>query len=162
MLKITLSNIFRFILMFSLLLFVALLSTQIVFAQADANSLNPLDSTINEQDLNRVNPLRLGQVEDINDPISAEDLARINRLSKPASLLGEILVFAFPLSGVILLVMILWGGFEMVSGAANKKSMDAGRQRITAAVVGFVLLFVSYWIIRIVEQVFGIQIVNFT
>ena len=42
--------------------------------------------------------------------------------------------------------------------AAGKKSIDAGKQRATAAVVGFMLLFASYWIAQIIEIVFGIKI----
>jgi hypothetical protein len=67
-------------------------------------------------------------------------------------------VFAFPIAGIILFLMIVWGGFEMVTGATNAKSMDAGKQRITAAVIGFILLFSSYWLMQIIETVFGLAI----
>ncbi len=54
--------------------------------------------------------------------------------------------------------MIVWGGFEILTGAATKKSVDAGKQRITAALLGFLLLFATYWIGQLLEVVFGIVI----
>jgi hypothetical protein len=82
-----------------------------------------------------------------------------NFLLTPGGIISRILDFAFPIAGLILFVMIVWGGFEMLMGAADKKSVDAGRQRITAAIIGFFLLFVSFWIIRVVETVLGIKII---
>lgn len=98
----------------------------------------------NSTDFNNLNPLRTfgGHVEE---------------LSSPGGIVSRLLVFAFPLAGLILFVMIVWGGFEMITGATSK-GIEAGRQRVTAAVVGFILLFVAYWIFQIVEVIFGIQI----
>lgn len=80
-------------------------------------------------------------------------------LQTPAGVINRALTFAFPIAGLILFLMIVWGGFEMISGATNKKSMDQGKQRITAAVIGFLLLFVAYWLIKVVEAVFGVKII---
>ena len=76
----------------------------------------------------------------------------------PGGIMTRVLQFAFPIAGLILFVMIVWGGFEILSGAADKKSMDAGRQRVTAAIIGFLLLFSSYWIAQVIEYIFGISI----
>jgi hypothetical protein len=48
----------------------------------------------------------------------------------------------------------------MMMGAADTKSFDAGKQRVTAAVIGFVLLFCSYWIAQIVQFIFGVTILG--
>ncbi len=94
-----------------------------------------------------LNPLKTEGTEGVSD-----------KLSTPGGIINQILVFAFPIAGLILFVMLLWAGFEMLSGAATKKSLDAGRQRATAAIIGFGLLFVSYWVVKIIEVVFGIKI----
>lgn len=92
------------------------------------------------------------------NPLNITGSAQEQPLSTPGGIISRVLLFAFPIAGLILFVMILWGGFEMLLGASDKKSLDAGRQRITAAVIGFLLLFVSFWIIRVVETVFGIKV----
>ncbi|GEM_PF-1182100 len=80
-------------------------------------------------------------------------------LTTPGAVVSRVLRYALPIAGMILFVMLLWGGFEILVGSAGKKSLDAGKQRITAAFVGFILLFVSYWIMQILEIIFGISIV---
>ncbi len=95
--------------------------------------------------------------EDLN-PLRIMDSAYEANFASPAGIINRVLLFAFPLAGLILFVMIVWGGFEMVSGATNSKSLQAGQQRITAALIGFGLLFVSFWIIQIVEYIFNIAV----
>lgn len=105
----------------------------------------PINERLDETAIDRLNPL-----VQYGDPTID--------LSTPGAVLSRVLFFAFPLAGIILFVMLIWAGFEMVSGATEKKSQDAGKQRATAAVIGFVLLFVSYWIIKILEIVTGAKI----
>lgn len=81
------------------------------------------------------------------------------KLETPGSIISFLLAdFAFYLAGLILFVMLVWGGFEMIAGAANKKSLDAGKQRVTAALIGFLLLFSVFWLAKILEMIFGIEI----
>lgn len=95
---------------------------------------------------------------------NAQDFADLNplknspQLHSPGGIVSRILTFAFPLAGLILFVMIVWGGFEMLVGATGK-GIDAGKQRVTNAIIGFFLLFIAYWVFQIVEVIFGIQIV---
>lgn len=105
------------------------------------------------------------------DGVTTETFAAFNRaifgasgpdsqLTTPRGIISKLLPYLFTFGGLILFVMILWGGFEMLTGAANPKSQEAGKQRITAAVIGFLLLFSSYWLAQIVQAVFGISILN--
>jgi hypothetical protein len=95
------------------------------------------------------------------NPLNITGSDQAETLSTPGGIISRVLLFAFPIAGLILFVMILWGGFETIMQSAGKKSVEAGRQRITAAVIGFVLLFVSIWIIRVIETVFGIKVLFF-
>lgn len=92
------------------------------------------------------------------NPLIITGSEQAENLSTPGGILSRVLEFAFPIAGLILFIMILWGGFEIIVQSAGKKSVEAGRQRITAAIIGFMLLFSSYWIIVLIEQLFGIRI----
>lgn len=81
-------------------------------------------------------------------------------LTTPRGIIGEILPYLLTFGGLILFAMLLWGGFEMLSGAANPKSQEAGKQRVTTALIGFLLLFSSYWLAQIVQAIFGISILE--
>lgn len=81
-------------------------------------------------------------------------------LSTPGGILSTLLPFLFAFGGIILFVMLVWGGFEILFGAAEPKSQEAGKQRITAALLGFLLLFASIWIAQIAEVIFGVNILH--
>jgi hypothetical protein len=99
--------------------------------------------------IDSLNPL----IQENSDPNLAEEL------STPGGIVSRFLgSFAFPIAGLILFVMLIWGGIEMMAGSATSKSVDAGKQRITTALLGFLLLFSSFWIARILEMMFGIKI----
>ncbi len=91
----------------------------------------------------------------IADPFGA---LRVVQFSRPGGILSALLPWLFTFAGLILFIMLLWGGFEMLSGAATPKSQEAGKQRITAALTGFALLFMSYWFAQIIEYIFGLNI----
>ena len=65
------------------------------------------------------------------------------------------------ISGVFFLFLFVMGGFKIISsaGSGDAKSTASGKQAVTSALIGFTIIFVSYWIIRIIEVITG---VNFT
>jgi hypothetical protein len=104
-----------------------------------------------QDDFDNLNPLLV-----FGDRLTGGNIGET--LSTPGGIVSRLLVFLFPAAGLVLFVMLVWGGFEVLTGAAAKKQVDSGRQRITAAVIGFILLFASYWIMQIVEYIFGLVI----
>lgn len=94
----------------------------------------------------------------LNPLVQFGDAGLNTQLSTPGGIVSRILAFSLPLAGLILFVMLVWGGFEILAGSPTSKSVDAGKQRITAAIVGFILLFTSYWLVQILEVVFGVAI----
>lgn len=97
----------------------------------------------------------LAQNFDKFNPLVLES-SKANRLSTPGGIISELLTYIFPLAGLILFVMIVWGGFEMMTSSVSGKK-DAGRQRVTTAIIGFLLLFSTYWIAQLMQAVFGIK-----
>lgn len=74
-----------------------------------------------------------------------------------ADLVSIILSNAVALAAIIFFFLIFLGGFFIISGAGsgNQEQTAKGKKALTAAVVGFFVVFTSYWIIKIIEQVFG-------
>ncbi len=119
-----------------------------------------LYSVLLAQNFSDFDPLKIGGGQDISAGGGNTASSKAAHFSTPGGILSELLKYAIPAAGLILFVMIVWGGFEILSGASTPQSKDAGKQRITAALIGFVFLFVSYWIAQIVELVFGVRIVG--
>jgi hypothetical protein len=75
----------------------------------------------------------------------------------PGSVISQAWPYLFAIAGLILFGMLLWGSMEVMFGAATPKSAEAGKQRITNAIIGFVLLFCVFWIGQIIQQIFGLN-----
>lgn len=65
----------------------------------------------------------------------------------------------FTISGIALLLYLLMGGFQLMTSAGNPKVVEAGRAKITNALLGFVIVFISFWIVQIVGLLFGIDVI---
>ena len=75
-------------------------------------------------------------------------------------IISTFLPYILSFAGVVLLFMLISGGFTMLTAVGSPEAADAGKQRISAALLGFLLLFISYWIIQILEIVLGINILG--
>lgn len=92
------------------------------------------------------------------DPLKTEGSPHAETFATPGGIISRLLQFAFPLAGMILFVMIVVGGFQILTGGGSAETMKAGQQRVTLAIVGFLLLFASYWIAQLLEQILNIKI----
>lgn len=76
------------------------------------------------------------------------------------TLVSTIIPNILAISAIVLFLFILIGGVAFVFGAGNDdpKKAEQGKQAITYAIFGFLIIFSAYWIIRMVEKIFGFQI----
>ena len=77
-------------------------------------------------------------------------------------LISAILSNAVVLASFILFLLLVFGGFSMIMGAGqnNPERAAKGKQAATAAAVGFIIIFASYWIIQIIQSLTGVKILN--
>jgi hypothetical protein len=79
-----------------------------------------------------------------------------------ASLLGgpinRLIPFLIIIAGVILLIMMIIGGFQMLTAGASPDSAEAGKKRLTTAILGFFVVITAYWLMQILEVIFGVNI----
>jgi hypothetical protein len=71
-----------------------------------------------------------------------------------------ILPYVLTIAGLILFGMLVMGGFTMLTGAADKNAQETGKKQITSALVGFFIIFLSYWIAQILQVIFQINILS--
>jgi hypothetical protein len=48
----------------------------------------------------------------------------------------------------------------MMTGAADKEAQEKGKKMITSALIGFFIIFLSYWIAQILQVIFQINILS--
>lgn len=80
-------------------------------------------------------------------------LVGINNIT---DLVGKITTFLIPLAGIILFGIIVWGGYDVLMSGGSPDKVSAGKQKITAGIVGFVLLVSSYFMAKLLGYIFGV------
>lgn len=75
------------------------------------------------------------------------------RFTSLGAIISTALQYLFPIAGLLLFLFLVFAGFQLLTSSGDPKKVEAGRNRITYAVVGFVLLIASYWITKIVELI---------
>jgi hypothetical protein len=58
--------------------------------------------------------------------------------------------------------MILISGFQYLTAVGNPDKAEAAKQRLTTAVVGFLIVFAAYWLAQALQIILGIPLVNFS
>lgn len=76
---------------------------------------------------------------------------------KIGDIINRSMDYVFLFAGVALLLMLLAGGFKFLTSGGDPKKMQSGQQQVTWALVGFVLIFVSFFIVQIAEVMFGLE-----
>jgi len=76
------------------------------------------------------------------------------------SLVTIILKNSFTIAGVILLGLIIFGGVSYIAaaGEGDPKKLAAATDTLTSALIGFLVVFLSYFIIQIVQVITGVTI----
>lgn len=73
------------------------------------------------------------------------------------SIVSLFLNIAFVIAGIILLFFFIMGGIGLISSAGKNdpQKNEQAKKTITSAVIGFVIVFVSYWIVKLIGQLLG-------
>ena len=71
-----------------------------------------------------------------------------------ASIINNVVPFIMALAGIILFFVLMWGGFDYVTSQGAPEKLKTANAKITAGVIGFTLLALSFLITRIVSYVF--------
>ena len=76
------------------------------------------------------------------------------------SIISVIIKNLYVFVGIILLIMIFVGGLGMILNAGNPEATKNSNKTMTSAVMGFAILIGAYWIVKIIEIIFGLNILN--
>jgi hypothetical protein len=77
--------------------------------------------------------------------------------SKVGEIIGVVIPYVLAAAGVLLLLYLIWGGFSLMTSQGDAKKVQESKVRITNAAIGFVVVFVAYWIVQLIGEVLGIE-----
>jgi len=73
------------------------------------------------------------------------------------NLVTLILNASFAIASIIILFLFIFAGISLISGAGSSdpQKIEKGKKAITTAIIGFIIIFGAYWVIRIIEIITG-------
>lgn len=75
----------------------------------------------------------------------------------PSSFIGDVLRIGIGIGGGVAFLLILFGGFQILTSAGNPEQLTAGRELVTSAITGLLLIIFSIFLLRLIGyNIFGI------
>ena len=72
-------------------------------------------------------------------------------------IITKLLPYLFTISGIILLLYLIYGGFQLMLSRGDPKAMQSAQAKITNAIVGFIIIFIAYWLVQLLGSVLGLS-----
>ena len=72
-------------------------------------------------------------------------------------LVSTVVSFGITIASVLLLFLLIGGGVSIIASAGNNDPRAAaqGKQAVTWAIVGFMIVFTAFFVIRLIEVITG-------
>lgn len=72
-----------------------------------------------------------------------------------ADIISQIVKFLIPLAAIILVFVMIWGGYDFMMSQGSPDKLKTGKAKITAGLIGFVLLVLAYFITNLLAKILG-------
>jgi len=66
------------------------------------------------------------------------------------------------IAGLLVFIYLVWGGIEWLTSGGDKEKYESARNRITAAVIGLVIVVAAWAIMSLIGNFFGINFKQLT
>jgi len=89
-----------------------------------------------------------------DDDASSNEVKLTNPIGKddPAIIIGDVVKAILSISGLIALVAFVFGGVTWMTSGGNPEKVKRGRDMLVWAVIGLIIIFSSYTILRYVFE----------
>lgn len=74
--------------------------------------------------------------------------------------INSLLTIVMALAALAVFIYLIWGAFEWITSGGDKGKTESARNKITAAVIGLIVLAASYAILMLLLQILGFSDLN--
>ena len=74
--------------------------------------------------------------------------------NKLGSTIGNFIAFLYLIAVVAALFYLIWGGLKWLTSAGDKTALQGAREHIVAAIIGLIIIFLSYLILNFILAFF--------
>ena len=75
-------------------------------------------------------------------------------------LIATIINWLLMFSGLVTVVLIIYAGIRFVSSGGDPKQVEGAKKILTYAILGLILIFLSFAIVRFIAQVTGVACIS--
>jgi len=79
----------------------------------------------------------------------------LDSINTVGDVVNRLTSFLIPLAGIILIFVFIWGGFDFLTSQGSPEKIKSGGAKITAGLIGFILLVLAYFITNLLAKIFG-------
>lgn len=98
--------------------------------------------------------LNIPDVGIINNPVSNPNVQTVG------GFISAIIPYAYVIAGILVFIYLLIGGFRFITSGGDKQAITEAREQIYAALIGFAIIFASYFLLQLAEVIFGFKVTS--
>lgn len=72
-------------------------------------------------------------------------------------IVSGLLPYIFFFAGFALLLYLIYGGYMLLTSAGDSKKIAGAKGVLTNAIIGFVVIFVAFWLVQIIAIILGLD-----
>lgn len=83
------------------------------------------------------------------------------KISDLETVFGNVVRSALGFAGIVLFILLLVAGFKYITSGGDPKAVEGARKTLTSAIVGLIVILVSYLILVLIETITGVRVTQF-
>lgn len=76
------------------------------------------------------------------------------------SVIGNVITILLTIAVILSLFFLIWGGIKWIMSGGDKTAVDTARKTIIAAILGLILTFFTFFIMSVIFNLFGLDLVK--
>jgi len=85
----------------------------------------------------------------------------IARISDLEGVLERVVSYALGFAGIVLFILLIVGGFKYITSGGDPKAVEGAKKTLTSAIIGLVLILVSYLVLILISNITGVDVTDF-
>lgn len=83
--------------------------------------------------------------------------SRLVGVNSVADIINKVLSILFPIAGIVLFLVLVWGGFGYMTSAGSPEKVKSAQARITTGLIGFLILVFAFAITKLITYILNFQ-----